>query len=157
MALAAAGLIGSTALPGIAVAQDWDGRGGGRQGMHGPGMDDMGPMRGMMRDLDLSEEQRTRIRDIMQNARQQGEADRQAMQELRTRVDEAVAADGFDEARVRAIIESGMPQITENMVRRARTMAEVRTVLTPEQREKFDARRAEMHQRMSKGGRRRGD
>jgi Spy/CpxP family protein refolding chaperone len=149
VALAAAGLIGSATLWTAAVADDkWE-HGGERHAMrHGPGTTlGMGPMRGLMRNLDLSEEQRARIGDIMKNAWAQGEAERQALQGIRAKVEEAVAAEGFDEARVRSIIESSMPQLTESFVRMARTMAEVRAVLTPAQREQLDARLAEMRER----------
>jgi Spy/CpxP family protein refolding chaperone len=157
VALAAAGLIGSATLWTAAVAGDkWE-HGGERHSMrHGPGATlGMGPMRGLMRDLDLSEEQRARIGDIIKNAWEQGAAERQALQGIRAKVEEAVAAEGFDEARVRGIIESGMPPLTESFVRMARTMAEVRTVLTPEQREKLDARRAELREQREERARER--
>jgi Spy/CpxP family protein refolding chaperone len=157
VALAAAGLIGSATLWTVAAAGDkWE-HGSERHSMrHGPDMAlGMGPMRGLMRDLDLSEEQRARIGDIMKSAWEQGAAERQALQGIRAKVEEAVAAEGFDEARVRGIIESGMPPLTESFVRMARTMAEVRTVLTPEQREKLDARRAELREQREERARER--
>lgn len=119
----------------------------GPMGMHDAGM--MGPMRGMMRDLGLSTEQREQIRAIMANAWQQGDAERKALQDIRAQVEAAIAEGPFDEARVRTLIERGAPLMTEAAVRMARTMAEVRAVLTPGQRVQMDERRAEMRERMA--------
>jgi Spy/CpxP family protein refolding chaperone len=146
LVLTAASLVGGVSAWNVAAAHDREGGRGGHHFMHhGTGME---PGMGPMRDLDLSAEQREQIRNIMKNARDQGAGERQALQDIRQRVESAIAADGFDEARIRSLVESGMPALADSLVRMARTRADVRAVLTPEQRAKLDAQRAVMRQRM---------
>lgn len=125
---------------------------------HGGGGSMGGGFGGMsaLRDLDLSDEQRTQVRSIMQNSWQQGAARRQELQSLRQELETTVLKNGFNEAEVRALITARTPLMTDQMVDMVRTMAEVRAVLTPEQQQALDAKRAERKARRHKRDGRKG-
>lgn len=89
---------------------------------------------GMLRRLDLSEDQRTQIAAIRERARNQAGPAREQMQALRAEISASIENGGYDEARVRALIEARSQLLVDNMLRRVRTQAEIAAVLTPEQR-----------------------
>lgn len=146
--VAVAGLVAGAAVFGVAQAVDGpDGGPGPRWAMHGGGFGGMGPMRGLMRDLDLTDEQRTQIRGIAKTGWEQSAARRAELEGLRKQVEATVIANGFNEAEVRGLIEARPSLLTDAMVDVVRTMAEMRSVLTPEQQKRFDERRAEAESR----------
>lgn len=89
---------------------------------------------GMLRRLDLSEDQRVQIAAIRERARNEAGPAREQMQALRAEISQAIASDGYDESRVRTLIESRSSLLVDGMLRRVRTQAEIAAVLTPEQR-----------------------
>jgi Spy/CpxP family protein refolding chaperone len=95
-------------------------------------------------DLDLSDAQREEIHGIFEAARFEGEPLWAAVNESRGQLMEASAAEPFSEADVRAAATRLGNAEAEIAIHRARVMAQVRTVLTPEQRE----RAQELMQRM---------
>jgi Spy/CpxP family protein refolding chaperone len=115
--------------------------------MHGGG--GMGSLRGLMHDLDLTDEQRTQLRTVARSGWEQSAARRAELDSLRKQVEATVIANGFDEAEVRGLIEARSALLTESMVDVVRAMAEMRSVLTPEQQKLFDERRAEAESRRS--------
>lgn len=160
--LAVAGLVTGAGALGVARAMDgpYGEPGGGhgpRWAMHGGGFGGMGPMRGLMRDLDLTEEQRTRLRSIATTGWEQSAARRAELQGLRQQIETTVIANGFDEPAVRALIEARSSLLTDTMVDVVRTLAEMRSVLTPEQQKRFDEQRAEFEARRAERKARRPD
>jgi len=150
--LAVAGLVAGAGV--VGVAQAVDGRGGGPGGGRGPswamhGGGGMGSLRGLMHDLDLTDEQRTQLRTIARSGWEQSAARRTELDSLRKQIEATVIANGFNEAEVRGLIEARSALLTESMVDVVRAMAEMRSVLTPEQQELFDERRAEAESRRS--------
>jgi len=142
--LAVAGLVAGAAVFGVAQAVDGPGGGkGSHWGMYGGGFGGMGPMRGLMRDLDLTDEQRTQLRAIAKSGWEQSAARRADLDNLRKQVETTVITNGFNEAEVRGLIETRSALLTDTMVDVVRAMAEMRSVLTPEQQKLFDERRAE--------------
>lgn len=121
-------------------------RGGGEfRGRHGPGRDFMG-------DLNLTDAQKAQIKAIRQKYQPQNEA-------LRTQakpyIDAARAArQKGDTAAFRSNMEKARQVMQGGQSIRTQETAEIRNVLTPEQRVKFDARQKEKADRHAKGGRR---
>jgi periplasmic protein CpxP/Spy len=147
-------------------------QGGGRgQGMMGRGM--MGPggpgMRGgpgggpggmfgpELRALDLTDAQREQVKAIMESHREEQKAVRDKMMTARKALHDAIAADGFDEAAIRAAAGAVAALDADAAVQQARIHAEVFAILTPEQVKKAKELRTEMENRMKEGrGRGRG-
>lgn len=138
----------ATAVAGWGLAQARDGgfgHHGGGMGF-GPGFG-LGPMRGLMADLDLTEDQKTQLRTIVKRGFEGSAGERAQLDALRKELEASVAANGFNEAEVRAIVARGSPVLTELMVDMVRGASEMRAVLTPEQQKLFDQRRAEFEAR----------
>jgi Spy/CpxP family protein refolding chaperone len=133
------------AVAALGVAQAGGGHGPGSYGFGGPGfgMMGMGPMRGLVADLDLTDDQRHQLRTIVRNGWEQSAAQRARLDELRRQIESTVRTNGFNEAEVRALVDSGTPVMADLMVDMVRGMSEMRAVLTPEQQQRFDAWRAE--------------
>ena len=142
------------AQPGQAPAA---GHGAQRIAMHGQGHghpgDMRGGMRGMFRQLNLTEAQQDQIFKIRHEQapvfREQAKKARAAGQELR----KLSLAERFDEAQVRRAADAQAKAMSDLAVLRAQTMNRVRNVLTPEQRSQLE----KMHeQRRGHGQRHRG-
>jgi Spy/CpxP family protein refolding chaperone len=147
------------AVAALGVAQAGGGHGPGSYGFGGPGfgMMGMGPMRGLVADLDLTDDQRHQLRTIVRNGWEQSAAQRARLDELRRQIESTVRANGFNEAEVRALVDSGTPVMADLIVDMVRGMSEMRAVLTPEQQQRFDAWRAEREaQRAERRARRAG-
>jgi protein CpxP len=132
------------------------GGGGRRGGPGGPGGPlGLAPM--MLQRLDLSDAQRTRIREIMDSHR----ADQQALAErARTaheKLEAAIAGSTFDESAVRTTAaELGNVQ-ADMAVARARIYAEIVQVLSAEQQTKLKELQTNMQQRQEKMRENRGE
>lgn len=124
--LAAAGLGVALMGPGMGYAQPDEPR-------HPP----QRMMERMADRLDLSDAQRTEVREIFASGKEQGETDRKRLHELRTQLRESQG--DFDAGSVQAAADE-VGQITSRMTyRMAESQHRIREVLTPEQREKLDA------------------
>ena len=95
-----------------------------------------GPMKHMARELDLTEEQRNQIHAIFRASREDGKALRQQMHAMRSELQELIATGSYSEEQARAIAGQRSQAFVDMAVLRARTMNEVRAVLTPEQQAK---------------------
>lgn len=131
------------ALVALGVAQAGGGRGDHGFGAPGFGMMGMGPMRGLFSDLDLTDDQKDQLRTIVRSSWEQSATQRARLDELRQQIEATVRTNGFNEAEVRALVDSGAPVMADLMVDMVRGMSEMRAVLTPEQRQQFDTWRAE--------------
>jgi Spy/CpxP family protein refolding chaperone len=128
-------------------ARGFDGKGG-PGGPHGPIMD-------ALRDLNLSEEQKTKVREIMAEFKQKVTAHREAHgEEINKLKQEAQAAREAgdkdklrDLAQQRAKIMEGAPKPTE-------LVTQIKGVLTPDQAKTFDAAVEDAREKMQE---RRGD
>lgn len=113
----------------------------------GPGQ----PLLRMLDRLDLSDAQRSQIEVLTTQRWQQNREVREQLRESRRAAFEAARADVFDERAVRkAATEAALAEV-ELTVERARTMREIRDILTPEQREKLDAMHEERQRRGPEG------
>jgi Spy/CpxP family protein refolding chaperone len=114
------------------------GPGGGREG------------RGFGRDLNLTEAQKTQVKAIHQKYQPQNQALRdrakpfmEAARAARQKGDSVAFRSNLEKAR--QVMESGKPIHTQEK-------AEIRAILTPEQRVKFDAREKAVAERRAQGG-----
>ena len=124
----------------------------GPRGDHGfgPGMMGMGgfgAMRGLMADLNLTDDQKSQLRTIARSGWEQSADERAQLDALRKQIEASVVAGGYSEPEVRALVNSGTPVMADLMVDMVRGLSDMRAVLTPEQQKVFDARRAEFEAR----------
>ena len=105
---------------------------------------------GLGRDLNLTEAQKTQIKAIRQKYQPQNQALRERAKPF---FDAAKAArQKGDTAGVRANIERAQQVMQSGQSVRTQELAEIRAILTPEQRAKFDARQKQMTERRAMGG-----
>lgn len=110
----------------------------------------MGGMRGDMqhgfqqklKELDLTSEQQAQVQDILEKQKPQREAHMKAMQESHKALREATRSDAYDSAKVREIANQQAALHADMTVLRVETMRQVYGLLTPEQKQKWDAKRA---------------
>lgn len=114
-------------------ARPFGGPEGGRPGGPvGPGL-----LGAALHRLDLSQEQRQKIRDIMADSRTDAQSAREALGDAQRALDDVVA-DGAGEEQIRAAAEKLAHAVADEAVLRARTMRSVKEVLTEEQREQIE-------------------
>jgi len=107
-----------------------------------PGTAMTGGLAATLAELDLSDDQKSRIASILKRDRSQIQQQVDALRNARTDLADAIHADSFDEAAVREASAAVATAETEMAVTRARLVQEVRAVLTPEQRDTLAHRRA---------------
>ena len=123
------------------------GPGGGPFGMFGPGL----------RGLDLTDAQREQVKAIMESHRDEQKAAGDKMMAARKALHEAIAAETFNEAAIRAAAGEVGAAEADAAVLQAKIHGEVFAILTPEQVKKAKELRSEMENRMKEGrGRGRG-
>ena len=127
------------------------GRGEGRGKGHGPGF---GPemIEHLTKALNLTAEQQTQIKALMESAHAAEEPRHEKLKELRTQLESITANGQFDETQVRAIANQQAQLIAETMVEHERMKSKVFAILTPEQRTKM----LELHKQMGPHGHRGG-
>lgn len=117
---------------------------GGRGGPGGP-MGILGPM--MIERLDLTTDQRDRVKQILESHRQEQQAIAQRGMAARNALEAAITADSFDESAIRArAADVGAVEADETVVR-ARVYAEVFQILTSDQQTRLKGIQADMRQR----------
>ena len=95
--------------------------------------------------LGLSAEQQASIAALRESERAANAPLRERLQANREQMHQAVTADTFDEAAVRALAASQMADRTELLVSRARTRHNIQALLTSEQRALAEKLRPLMH------------
>lgn len=121
------------------------GRRGGPGGPGGPGA--FGPM--MFGRLDLTSDQRDRVRQIMDSHRDEQKALGDRAMKAHEALEEAVTST-FNEGAVRARAADVAAVDADMAVAQARVFGEVYQILTPEQQEKLKTQQAEMKTRREK-------
>ena len=133
-------LAGTIGVAGL--AQACGGPGGSHKGHGGD------RMMHVMKKLDLSTEQRDAVRTIKRDSRDQMQARRDEMQDIRQALQKQASAETYDAAKVRELADAKAKIMADITVQRIETMQKVRKQLTAEQLAKFD----EMKDRRSKRG-----
>ena len=95
-----------------------------------------------VRQLDLSEEQRTQLHDLMEPGREALHDQMRSLQETRKALQEAMNAEPYDAVRVQQLAEAQGTAVTGMLLKRAETWQEIRAVLTPGQRSELNALRS---------------
>jgi Spy/CpxP family protein refolding chaperone len=90
----------------------------------------------MAKQLGLTEAQQKQVKTILASEREKAAPLRQQLAENREKIRQAVEAEPFDEAAVRALAQSQNETRVELAVSRARTKSRIFALLSPEQREK---------------------
>ena len=104
--------------------------------------------------LDLTDEQRTQVREIIASEWETTKPLRTTLREKRRELRAAMQSGTFDEAAVRSIAASQAETFTELIVAKARGKSKIFAVLTPEQQAKAEKIRPLMQGR--RGGHHRG-
>jgi len=105
--------------------------------------------------LDLTDAQKTQMKDIMTKEKPTIQPLMQQLAQNRQQMRQLESAGTFDEAKVRSVATQQSQTMTELMVRKARIKSELVQILTPEQKTKmaaFEARKEARLQRRLQGG-----
>ena len=120
--------------------------------MHHPGR---GMFRHVMRDLNVTPDQKAQLRQILAKERPQVEPLLTQLMQANQKLQGQTANGQFDEAAVRNAVAAQSQNITELLVAKERIKSEVMAVLTPEQRTKlqqmrhdFGPGKPDVHQRL---------
>lgn len=106
----------------------------------------MGPGRHfarMAKELNLTEDQKTQIKTILESERQNAAPLRKQLAENREEMRKAIESQPFDESAVRALATRQNAARVELIVSRARVKSQIHALLTPEQRDMAKKLRAE--------------
>lgn len=101
----------------------------------------------MAEKLGLSEEQRTRVNAIVEESRPQIEALREKMRETRKQLREQMHTGDYNEAEVRKLADAQGDLKADMIVLRAQQRAEIRDILTEEQRKQMKEMWQKKHSR----------
>ncbi len=120
---------------------------GGRGGPGGPGgpMGALGPM--MIERLDLTTDQRDRVKQILDSHREDQQAIGKRAMAAHDALDAAMTSDSFDETLIRARAADVAAVEADETVLRARIYAEVLQILTSDQQARLKTMQTEMRQR----------
>jgi len=100
--------------------------------------DHRGGMKHMMKELDLTKEQRQTLRKFKSESREQMKNNREQVMELRKQLHEEAISEDYDSAKVRELADKKAKLMSDMLVKKMESMQRIRKVLTPEQREEFD-------------------
>jgi Spy/CpxP family protein refolding chaperone len=95
-----------------------------------------GEMRKILQQLDLSEEQRSQLKEVRKDRPKQGQGDRQKMKELRGLMKAKFASDA-SEADLRNLHTQLKTMKVEKQEKRFNSLMKIRNILTLEQRVRF--------------------
>jgi protein CpxP len=127
---------------------DGPGGPGGPGGFFGRGPGGPGGPLAMLRGLDLTEEQRAQVRQIVDGHADELKAIDERMREARKAENDAVTAQAFDESAIRARSAELSAVMADAAVLHAKVHGEVFAVLTPEQQAKAAELKAQFQSRM---------
>lgn len=146
--LASVALVSAALLAAPAFSKDKEGEGchrhhhAGKMGEHGGKHGFHHGFHAKLKDLDLTEAQQAQVKEIMEKQKSQGEARWKDLRETRKALHEAARSENYDAAKVRELANKEAQLKAEATVQRIETMREVYSLLTPEQKQKWDAKRA---------------
>ena len=98
-----------------------------------------------LKELNLTEAQQAQVKDIMEKQKPQREARWKEMRESHKALREASRGENYDAAKVRELANKQAQLKAEMTVQRIETMHQVYALLTPEQKQKWDAQRERRH------------
>jgi protein CpxP len=98
-----------------------------------------------LKELNLTEAQQAQVKDIMEKQKPQREARWKELRESHQALREASRGENYDAAKVRELASKQAQLKAEMTVQRIETMHQVYALLTPEQKQKWDAKRERRH------------
>jgi len=107
-----------------------------------------------MRDLDLTDAQKDQIKAIVESHRAEMQQVGEKTRSAQVAIDAAAEGATIDEAAIHARSTELAAAIADGAILRARVNAEIFNILTAEQQQKVQERRAQIQQRMKEGPRR---
>lgn len=136
------------AAPLLLAAAGGEGQGQGPHGRRGFGHDSMGPGRamGLLRELDLSDDQTQQIRALFEEAESSGAHKR--LMEARRALNDAIES-GTDEGEIRQLAYQVGQSEGDAAVERARAQVRIHEILTDSQRQELDRLKLEMKEEMA--------
>lgn len=103
-----------------------------------------------MKGLDLSEEQRSSIKTIMESQRKQMQASREQMRDIRKSLHAQATAAQYDASKVRTLADAKAKIMADMTVQRIESMHRIHQQLTPEQAAKMESMKSK-HQHRHEG------
>lgn len=116
----------------------------------GPGMGGIGGMRVLM-NLDLSQDQKQAVYDILQKYADEQQATRNNLRSLKSEFLDFTALTTFNEEKIRQSFRELAPALEDAYVLRAQVHAEIMAVLTSDQLDELQEIRSERARRHEKG------
>jgi protein CpxP len=98
-----------------------------------------------LKELNLTEAQQAQVKDIMEKQKPQREARWKELRESHQALREVSRGENYDAAKVRELASKQAQLKAEMTVQRIETMHQVYALLTPEQKQKWDAKRERRH------------
>jgi protein CpxP len=155
-------VLAAAALPmifGTASAYAFGGKHGGQDGFDGKGFGGKcgGFDRGIMRDFDLTDEQKDQFKELRKDKRGERKGKRgkfnaedlTEMQAYQTKAQELVLADTFDEGQAQELAAKMVEKQAERRVQMLQAQHEMLSILTPDQKAKLKELQAERMQECS--------
>ena len=132
-------IAGTISMAGMSYASDYRGdrehceyKGGKHHGDHHKGM------KYMMKELELTSEQKKIFREMKKENREQMKANRGEMKELRKELFKLSTEENYDAEKVRQLADQKARLMSDMIVKRAESMQQLRKELTPEQIEELE-------------------
>ena len=110
----------------------------------------MGGMHRMMAGLNLTTEQKDKLKKIREAHKEQLKSLMQKMRESRKAMMKVMTSDNVDEAAIRKQATAAAQAQADMMIAGRKMMEECKAILTPEQKEKLNSKVKEMKERMEK-------
>jgi periplasmic protein CpxP/Spy len=120
----------------------------GKRGFGKKGFGKRGEHARVFRGLDLTEEQKTQIKQIRETSKQTIQPIREQMKANRQKLAELSANGNFDQAQIQAIAQQQGSLSAQMIVERERVKAQIFQILTPEQKAKAAELKAQRQQKM---------
>lgn len=125
------------------------------------GNTDRGMDRGMMKNLNLTDEQKTQLKELRQtnqDTMKRGERSSAEHQEHRNKLNELLLADTFDTAKAKALTEQMSGKHAERQVEKLSRQHQMLSILTPEQKSQFiEQKNTRMKEHRGQKSERKGD
>ena len=121
---------------------------------HGWGRGEHGRRGGMFRDINLTEDQKTRMKQIHESFRARTEGLRQELRAKRQELRQASEGSTFNEALATQKLQEAAGLEAKLMGERFKLRQEMQSVLTPEQKAQIEQKRAEFKARRAERGER---
>lgn len=102
----------------------------------------------IIKQLNLSQDQKSQVKPLVQKFRTEAKPMRKAMVEAQLQVAQIMFSDPFSESQARAAFRNAAHLKENMMIARAKLFSQVKTILTPEQLAKLDRIKSEKLEKM---------